>query len=154
MLVLTQPGGSYPDAHIAPSEGETRDTEGMSALRFITTANAALYLIASLLHTGVSAEIGPMRLGFAAPSPPATIAEGLIGLALAAAAVSLFRSVGPSRWVWAAYVFALAGTLLGTTIIVRTQVGGPDLLVHVFMLAGLAVGYALLASLRGRTRST
>jgi positive regulator of sigma E activity len=89
---------------------------------------------------------------FAAPSPPASVAEGLIGVALAVAAVTLVRA--PSlRFAWIAYVFALGGTLLGLSIILASRIGGPDLWVHFVMLAGVAAGFALLAGARGPIRS-
>jgi hypothetical protein len=68
-------------------------------------------------------------------------------------ALTLFRA-GSIRLVWGAYIFALAGTLLGLSIIIATRTGGPDLWIHFFMLAGLAAGFALLAAARGRTRSS
>lgn len=119
----------------------------------LTTVNALLYLAASLLHTGVTIPLGPLVIAFPAPSPPASIAEGLIGVVLSVAAVTLFRA-GSIRLVWGAYIFALAGTLLGLSIILAARVGGPDLWIHFVMLAGLATGFALLAGARGRTRST
>jgi hypothetical protein len=125
----------------------------MKALAAVTTVNALLYLMASLLHTGVTIPLGSLLIGFPGPSQPAAIAEGLIGLVLSVAAVTLFRA-GSIRLVWGAYVFALAGTLLGLSIIVATRTGGPDLWIHLFMLAGLAAGFALLVAARGRTRST
>jgi hypothetical protein len=125
----------------------------MNTLALLTTVNALLYLTASLLHTGVRVPLGSLVIGFPAPSQPASIAEGLIGVVLSVAAVTLFRA-GPYRLVWGAYVFALAGTLLGLSIIIATRTGGPDLWIHFFMLAGLAAGFALLAATRGRTRST
>jgi hypothetical protein len=125
----------------------------MNALALVTTVNALLYLAASLLHTGVTIPLGSLVLGFPAPSPPASIAEGLIGAVLAVAAVALIRAP-PARLAWGAYVFALVGTLFGLSIIVLTQTGGPDLWIHFFMLAGLAAGFALLVAARGRTRST
>lgn len=125
----------------------------MNALTLVTTVNALLYLAVSLLHTGVTIPLGSVVIGFPAPSPPASIAEGLIGVVLGVAAVTLFRA-GSIRLVWGAYIFALAGTLLGLSIILATRTGGPDLWVHFFMLAGLAAGFALLGAARGRTRST
>jgi hypothetical protein len=118
----------------------------MSALTAVTAANALLYLAAALFHSGV------IPVTFFQPSPPATVAEGLIGVVLSVAAVTLFRA-GSIRLVWGAYVFALAGTLLGLSIIIATRTGGPDLWIHFFMLAGLAAGFALLAAARGRIRS-
>jgi hypothetical protein len=124
----------------------------VNALTLVTTVNALLYLVASLLHTGVTIPLGSLVIGFPAPSQPASIAEGLIGVALSVAAVTLFRA-GSIRLVWGAYIFALAGTLLGLSIIIATGTGGPDLWIHFFMLAGLAAGFALLMAARGRIRS-
>lgn len=125
----------------------------MNALTVVTIVNALLYLAASLFHTGVTIPLGSLVIGFPAPSPPASIAEGLIGVVLFVAAVTLFRA-GSIRLAWGAYIFALAGTLLGLSIIIATRTGGPDLWIHFFMLAGLAAGFALLAAARGRTRSS
>ncbi|HEV8656449.1 MAG TPA: hypothetical protein VGR85_13155 [Candidatus Limnocylindria bacterium] len=122
----------------------------MNALALLTTANALLYLAAALFHSGVTRATLTI---FPEPSPPASVAEGLIGAVLAVAAVMLFRSPS-ARLAWAAYIFALAGTLLGLSIILARGIGGPDLWVHFVMLAGLAGGFALLARARGRTGST
>ena len=46
-------------------------------------------------------------------------------------------------------MFALAGTLLGTTIVLLRGLGGPDLWVRGVMLAGLAGGFILLLAARG-----
>ena len=114
----------------------------------MTGANALLYLAAALFHSGV-----PLPITVFQPSPPAGVAEGLIGVVLAVAAAMLVRAPS-TRFTWGAYVFALAGTLLGLSIILAARIGGPDLWVHFVMLAGLALGFALLARARGRTRST
>ena len=119
----------------------------MSALTVLTTANALLYLAAALFHSGVTG------VTIFQASTPASVAEGLIGVVLSVAAVTLFRA-GSIRLVWGAYIFALALTLVGLSIIVATRTGGWDLWIHFFMLAGLAAGFALLAAARGRTRST
>lgn len=123
----------------------------MKALALLTTANALLYLAASLLHTGVTIPLGSLAIGFPAPSLPASVAEGLIGIVLAVAAATLFlgRSL---RFAWGAYIFALAGTLLGLSIILARGVGGPDLWIHFVMLPALAGGFALLAGARGAVK--
>ena len=117
-------------------------------LTAVTTANALLYLAAALFHSGV-----PLPLTIFERSPAASVAEGLIGVVLAVAAAMLVRAPS-TRFTWGAYVFALAGTLLGLSIILATRTGGPDLWIHFFMLAGLGAGFALLLAARGRTRST
>jgi hypothetical protein len=114
-----------------------------SVLRLLTAANAALYIGASILHMGVKVPLGFVTLGFPAPSQPAAIAEGIIGVVLAAASLALFAGAALG-WAWGAYVFALAGTLLGLTILLMLQVGGWDLWIHFVMLAGLGAGFALL----------
>jgi hypothetical protein len=125
----------------------------MNALALVTTANAGLYLTAAILHSGVMGAPGATTLGFQ-PSPAATVAEGLIGVVLAVAAVMLFRAPSAGRPAWGAYLFSLAGTMLGLSILLAARVGGPDLWIHFVMLTGLAVGFALLVRARGRALST
>jgi hypothetical protein len=122
----------------------------MNALGPLTIALALVYFAAALLHTG--ATIPLLAVTFEA-SQPAAIAETIIGIALSVAAAMVLRT-GPSRVVWALYVFSLAFTLLGFTIILAAGQGGPDLWVHFLMLGGLAACFALLFSTRGRPRST
>jgi hypothetical protein len=125
----------------------------MNALAALTAANALVYLAASTLHTGVKISLGAMTLGFPEPSPPASLAEGIIGVVLAIATVALLRGYS-LRLCWAAYIFALAGTLLGLSIILARGIGGPDLWVHFVMLAGLTGGFVLLAGAGRSARST
>jgi predicted lysophospholipase L1 biosynthesis ABC-type transport system permease subunit len=122
----------------------------MNALGLLTFALAVVYFAAAFLHTGGTIPLVPVTFE---ASQPASIAETIIGIALSVAAVMVLRT-GPSRAVWALYVFALAFTLLGFTIILLAGQGGPDLWVHFIMLGGLAACFALLFfSARGRPRS-
>lgn len=121
----------------------------MTALALLTTALALVYFAAAILHTGTTIPLLPAF----EPSQPAATAETIIGIALSVAAVMVLRA-GPSRAVWALYVFALAFTLLGFTIILLVGRGGPDLWAHFIMLGGLAACFALLFNARGRPRST
>ncbi len=125
-------------------------SEGLPpALAPLTAANAALYLGASTLHTGLRLPLGFATLGFPQAIPQASVAEGLIGIALAAAAGAALTGGRSARSVaWAAYGFALAGTLLGLTIVLLRRLGGPDLGVHFVMLAGLVCGLLLLFTTR------
>ena len=68
-------------------------------------------------------------------------AEALLGLVLVAA---LAGFISPRI----AYVIVLAGTLFGLTIVVLRGLLGVDLWIHVVMLAGLAVAFALLFARR------
>ncbi|MGH2491987.1 MAG: hypothetical protein ACRDF9_10795 [Candidatus Limnocylindria bacterium] len=125
----------------------------MNALAPLTIALAVVYFVAAILHTGITIPLGPVTLAFPEPSQPATVAETIIGVALTLAAAAMVLRARPSRIVWGLYVFALAGTLLGFTIILLVGRGGPDLWVHLLMLAGLAGGFALLARERRRSSS-
>lgn len=122
----------------------------MKALALLTIALAVVYFAAAVLHTGATIPLLPVTFE---PSRPAAIAETIIGIALVLAAGMALRA-GPSRAVWALYVFALSFTLLGLTIILLVGRGGPDLWVHFVMLAGLAACFALLFGARGRSIST
>jgi hypothetical protein len=73
---------------------------------------------------------------------------------LTIAAVVLFRAPSARRLAWGAYLFSLAGTMLGLSILLAARVGGPDLWIHFVMLTGLAIGFALLVRARGRAVST
>src|SRR5262245_20697897 len=115
------------------------------AFGLLTVANAELYVIAAVLHLGVTIPLGPVTLGFPEPIPAATVVEGLLGAGLAVAgAAVLARGRAAWRWAWGAYGFALAGTLFGLTIALLRRLEGPDIWVHFLMLAGLAGGFAVL----------
>jgi hypothetical protein len=107
-------------------------------LRGVTIVNALIYFGAATYHSGLLVAEGA--------SAPATIAEALLGLVLVAALVGF---VSPRI----AYWIALAGTLLGLSIIVAVGQIGVDLWIHVVMFAGLGIAFALLYARRA-TRST
>jgi hypothetical protein len=116
------------------------------ALGLVTVANAALYFVVAILHLGVDIPLGAVTLGLPdEPIPPATVAESLVGATLVVAAITIFtRSRRDWRLVRGAYVFALVATLFGMTIALLRSLPAPDIWVHVAMLAGLAIGFALL----------
>jgi hypothetical protein len=106
----------------------------MSAtLRVVTIVNALIYFGAAIYHSGVLVSAGALG--------PASIAEGLLGLVLVAA---LAGFISPRI----AYAIVLAGTLFGLTIVVLRGLLGVDLWIHVAMLAGLVVGFALMFARR------
>jgi hypothetical protein len=104
-----------------------------STLRAVTVLNALIYFAAATYHSGVLVPAGALA--------PASIAEALLGLVLVG---SLVGWVSPRI----AYVIALAGTLFGLTIVVLRGLLGVDLWIHVVMLVGLAVAFALLFTRR------
>src|SRR5438874_1325481 len=68
---------------------------------------------------------------------PAAIAEALLGLVLVA---GLLGWLSPR----VAYGIALAGTLFGLSIVVARGLLGVDLWIHILMLVGLALAFALI----------
>jgi hypothetical protein len=98
-------------------------------LRALTIVNALIYFGAALYHSGVLVAAGALA--------PASIAEFLLGLVLVATLVGI---VSPRL----AYGIVLAGTLFGLSIVVARGLLGVDLWIHVVMLAGLGLGFALI----------
>ena len=98
-------------------------------LRALTIVNALIYFGAATYHSGVLVPAGVLAA--------ASIAEALLGLVLV---VALVGWVSPRI----AYVIVLAGTLFGLTIVLLRGLLGVDLWIHVVMLAGLGVAFALL----------
>jgi len=107
-------------------------------LRVVTVVNAVIYFGAATYHSGVLVAAGALA--------PASVAEALLGLVLVAALVGLV----PPR---IAYGIVLAGTIFGLSIVVARGLLGVDLWIHVVMLAGLALAFALLFARRA-TAST
>ena len=114
---------------------------------------AVTFFFGALLHLGVR-----IPLGFAVLAEPrilpATVVEGLCGLALAVAALAVLARM---NWAWtaalAAHAFSLGGVLLG---MVALAVGaGPstelNAIYHRVMLVALGAVLALLLSPAGRT---
>ena len=102
-------------------------------LRVVTIVNALIYFGAATYHSGVLVAAGALA--------PASIAEALLGLVLV---VALLGWLSPRI----AYVIVLAGTIFGLTIVVLRGLLGVDLWIHVVMLAGLGVAFALLFTRR------
>ncbi|TMC73618.1 MAG: hypothetical protein E6J13_03565 [Chloroflexi bacterium] len=103
------------------------------ALRAVTIVNALIYFGAAAYHSGIVVAAGALA--------PASIAEALLGLVLVATVAGLFSPrVG--------YVIVLAGTLFGLSIVVARGLLGVDLWIHVLMLAGLGIAFALLITRR------
>ena len=102
-------------------------------LRVVTAVNALIYFGAATYHSGVLVPAGALA--------SASIAEALLGLVLVG---SLVGWLSPRI----AYVIVLAGTLFGLAIVVLRGLLGVDLWIHVVMLAGLAVAFALLFARR------
>jgi hypothetical protein len=102
-------------------------------LRVVTIVNALIYFGAATYHSGLLVSAGALG--------PASIAEALLGLVLVAV---LAGFISPR----VAYPIVLAGTLFGLTIVVLRGLLGVDLWIHVVMLAGLAVAFALIFTRR------
>ncbi len=130
-----------------------RDSFAVRAVSVLIVLEAATFLVAALLHTGV-----PVPLGLAVLEEPvivpATIVEGLCGFFLAIGAYAIFTH---RSWAWtaafSAHVFSVLGVLLG---IFALSVGaGPrtDLndVYHRVVLVALLVGLGLLSTPSART---
>ena len=122
----------------------------MTLLAWITASNAALFLFGALQHAGVG--VGPFR------EPrivPAAIVETVCGVALAYAAVALFRRMPAAHRVAViSNLIALAGVAIG---LVALAVGaGPRTasndLYHRLMLAAISGSFVLLFVSRTHTR--
>src|SRR5207302_9456771 len=115
---------------IASPASRRMATDAMSGtLRLVTIVNALIYFGAAPDHSGVLVTAGALA--------PAAIAEALLGLVLVA---GLLGWLSPR----VAYGIALAGTLFGLSIVVARGLLGVDLWIHVLMLVGLAVAFALI----------
>jgi hypothetical protein len=82
-----------------------------SAIGVIVVLEAITFLIAALLHGGVEIPIGIVEPVIV----PAMIVEGIIGIAFAAAAFTIFIRKGRSAWALTltAHIIATVGVLLG-----------------------------------------
>jgi len=117
-------------------------------IRALIVFDTVTLLLFALLHAN-----GPLALGSAALTEPriipAAIVEGLAGLIFAVSAYAVFTR---ASWAWAAtvaaHIFALAGVLLGLTMIAAGF--GPHSPLndtyHPLMVALLVVGLILLAT--------
>ena len=114
---------------------------------------AATFLFGALLHLGVR-----VPLGFAVLAEPrilpATVVEGLCGLALSVAAWAVLARKGWARTAAiAAHAFALGGVLLGTAALAAGAGPSTDMntVYHRVMLVALAAVLALLLTPAGRS---
>jgi hypothetical protein len=124
-----------------------------TAVGVLSVVYAVTFIFGALLHLGLR-----IPLGFAVLAEPriipATVVEGLCGLALAAAAFAVFTRM---RWAWtaalAAHAFALGGVLLGVTALALGAGPSTELnsIYHRIMLVALVAVLALLLSPPGRT---
>ena len=119
------------------------------ALVSVHGVNAALFFFGAIQHAGIA--LGP----FHEPRiVAAAIVEGVCGVALAWAAVALFRSSASARRAaWVANLIALAGVIVG--IVALAMGAGPRTasndLYHRLMLLLIAAAFLLL--FLGRSRS-
>ena len=119
----------------------------------LSAVYAATFFMGALLHLGVR-----VPLGFAVLEEPgiipATIVEGLCGVALAVAA---FAVLAGKSWAWpvalTAHAFALGGVLLGMAALAVGAGPSTELntIYHCVMVVALVAVLALLLSPAGRT---
>jgi hypothetical protein len=122
-------------------------------LKLLTVVNSALYFAAALLHLGMRISLGSVTLSVPEPIPPATVVETLIGAGLAVAAGAQFvHAQHKRRLTWAAYVFALVGTVFSLTVALIRGLQGLDIWIHIVMLVGLAGGFIFLSRATGHRR--
>src|SRR5215210_493677 len=114
---------------------------------------AATFFCGALLHLGVRIPLGVAVL--VEPTIiPATVVEGLCGLALAIAALAVFTH---KSWAWTAaftaHAFALGGVLLGITALAVGAGPSTELntIYHRVMVVALVAVLTLLLSPAGRT---
>lgn len=129
-----------------------RGTGATTMLGVLSAVYAATFFLGALLHLGVR-----VPLGFAVLAEPrilpATVVEGLCGLALFVAAFAVL-----SREAWArpaaiaAHAFALGGVLLGTAALALGAGPTTDLntVYHRVMLVALAAVLVFLLTPAGR----
>jgi hypothetical protein len=129
-----------------------RRTGVATAVGVLSAIYAATFFVGALLHLGLR-----VPLGFAVLAEPrilpATIVEGLCGLALAVAAFAVLARKGWARTAAiAAHAFALGGVLLGTAALAAGAGPSTDLntVYHRVMLVALAAVLALLLTPVGR----
>ena len=96
---------------------------------------AVTFAIASILHFGVAESF----IGAAIP-------EAIIAVVLAVGAVSVMRRLGGSWWIaMGTTLFALAGVIIGLSVIVGSGVSRPiDLVYHVTIFVALVVTVVLV----------
>jgi hypothetical protein len=128
-------------------EPATKQRTGVAtAVGILSAIYAATFFSGAMLHLGAR-----IPLGFALIAEPtiipATIVEGLCGMALAVAALAVFTL---KSWAWTAaftaHAFALGGVLLGITALAVGAGPSTDLntIYHRVMVVALAAVLALL----------
>ena len=129
-----------------------RRTGLATAVGILSALYAFTFFVGALLHLGWLVPLGFTVL--AEPRIiPATIVEGLCGLALTVAVLAVLARVG---WVWtavfAAHAFALGGVLLGVGALAVAAGPSTELntVYHRVMLVALVAVLALLLSPTGR----
>jgi hypothetical protein len=129
-----------------------RGTGVATVVGVLSALYAATFLFGALLHLGVR-----VPLGFAVLAEPrilpATVVEGLCGLALSVAAWAILARKGWARTAAiAAHAFALGGVLLGTAALAAGAGPSTDMntVYHGVMLVALAAVLALLLTPAGR----
>jgi len=129
-----------------------RGTGVATVVGALSALYAATFLFGALLHLGVR-----VPLGFAVLAEPrilpATVVEGLCGLALSVAAWAILARKGWARTAAiAAHAFALVGVLLGTAALAAGAGPSTDMntVYHGVMLVALAAVLALLLTPAGR----
>jgi hypothetical protein len=130
-----------------------RGTGVATVVGVLSALYSATFLFGALLHLGVR-----VPLGFAVLAEPrilpATVVEGLCGLALSVAAWAIFARKGWARTAAiAAHAFALGGVLLGTAALAAGAGPSTDMntVYHRVMLVALAAILALLLTPAGRS---
>jgi hypothetical protein len=130
-----------------------RGTGVATVVGALSALYAATFLFGALLHLGVR-----VPLGFAVLAEPrilpATVVEGLCGLALSVAAWAILARKGWARTAAiAAHAFALGGVLLGTAALAAGAGPSTDMntVYHRVMLVALAAVLALLLTPAGRS---
>ena len=129
-----------------------RRTSVATAVGFLSVLYASTFLVGALLHLGWRIPLGFTVL--AEPKIlPATVVEGLCGLALAAAAIAVFARMS---WAWtaafAAHSFSLGGVLLGMGALAVGAGPSTELnaIYHRVMLVGLVAVLVLLLTPTGK----
>lgn len=125
-------------------------------VRVLTTLEALTFLVAALLHMGLTIPLGFAQLSESRIIPAATV-EGLCGVFLAVSAYAAFtRQAGAWRLTLTAHAFALAGVALGTVALAvgaGPRTVGNDIY-HGVMIFTLGMGMFLLQWSSARGSST
>ncbi len=122
-------------------------------LRFIVALEVIAYFGAALLHLGVRVPLGLLVLGVPNPIPDASIVETMLGLAAATNLALLLRATrSMTRITLGIHLFLLAGVALGMVSLSHFYgpPPGPDWNIHFVMLTGIAAAMTVsLIQLQG-----